>query len=368
MSRETEGIQKIAVIRLRRANFSRRAESPFLLPAAPAAFAPSYGEVEETNGCLAFIKVFFILQKNYHPKTAVRFIESVKKGRFNQLSGERVEKDFKLCHLTIFLLVDVSKRIILIKYIRLSIMLQKYRRVVLPLVFFFLFFMIPCMPDRIISASLEVVGIPLEVANSELFKEHFQSTLSSVADIPYNMINVGTAEPARSTRQVLSVQAKLLLEKTLRIPYTVSLSATVGDDEILTTTNPLYNLRMHDNDEEALKVQTYLSTSKIREEVKTRLGVLLQLPTTPTPITKSSNDVGNDALIDRMQQLRQQRLHDGTQIDLMVATPATTPTGQPSNQPSNQPSTEPTQQPSSQPSAQPVMCPSSQPSRYVCML
>ena len=182
------------------------------------------------------------------------------------------------------------------------------------------------------------------------------------------MISVGTAEPARSTRQVLSVQAKLLLEKTLRIPYTVSLSATVGDDELLTTTNPLYNLRMHDNDEEALKVQTYLSTSKIREEVKTRLGVLLQLPTTPTPITKSSNDVGNDALIDRMQQLRQQRLHDGTQIDLMVATPATTPTGQPSNQPSNQPSTEPTQQPSSQPSAQPVMCPSSQPSRYVCML
>ena len=224
------------------------------------------------------------------------------------------------------------------------------------------------MPDRIISASLEVVGIPLEVANSELFKEHFQSTLSTVADIPYNMISVGTAEPARSTRQVLSVQAKLLLEKTLRIPYTVSLSATVGDDEILTTTNPLYNLRMHDNDEEALKVQTYLSTSKIREEVKTRLGVLLQLPTTPTPITKSSNDVGNDALIDRMQQLRQQRLHDGTQIDLMVATPATTPTGQPSNQPSNQPSTEPTQQPSSQPSAQPVMRPSSQPSRYVCML
>ena len=247
-------------------------------------------------------------------------------------------------------------------------MLQKYRRVILPLVLILLLFILPCMPDRIISASLEVVGIPLEVANSELFKEHFQSTLSTVADIPYNMISVGTAEPARSTRQVLSVQAKLLLEKTLRIPYTVSLSATVGDDEILTTTNPLYNLRMHDNDEEALKVQTYLSTSKIREEVKTRLGVLLQLPTTPTPITKSSNDVGNDALIDRMQQLRQQRLHDGTQIDLMVATPATTPTGQPSNQPSNQPSTEPTQQPSSQPSAQPVMRPSSQPSRYVCML
>ena len=249
-------------------------------------------------------------------------------------------------------------------------MLQKYRRVVLPLVFFFLFFMIPCMPDRIISASLEVVGIPLEVANSELFKEHFQSTLSSVADIPYNMISVGTAEPARSTRQVLSVQAKLLLEKTLRIPYTVSLSATVGDDEILTTTNPLYHLRMNDNDEEALKVQTYLSTARIREEVKTRLGVLLQLPTTSTPVikSKSSSDVGNDALIDRMQQLRQQRLHDGAQIDLMVATPATTPTGQPSQQPSNQPSTEPTQQPSSQPSAQPVTRPSGQPSRYACLL
>ena len=247
-------------------------------------------------------------------------------------------------------------------------MLQKYRSIILPLVLFFLLFIIPCMPDRIISASLEVVGIPLEVANSELFKEHFQSTLSSVADIPYNMISVGTAEPARSTRQVLSVQAKLLLEKTLRIPYTVSLSATVGADEILTTTNPLYNLRMHDNDEEALKVQTYLSTARIREEVKTRLGVLLQLPTTSTPVikSKSSSDVANDALIDRMQQLRQQRLHDGdTQIDLMVATPATTPTGQPSNQPSNQPSMEPTQQPSSQPSAQPVMRPSGQPSRYV---
>ena len=108
---------------------------------------------------------------------------------------------------------------------------------------------------------------------------------------------------------------------------------------------------MNDNDEEALRVETYLSSASIREGVKTRLGVLLQLPTTSTPVTKSSSDFGNDALVDRIHQLRQQRL--------LITTPLNTPTGQPSNQPTM----EPTQQPSAQPSNQPIGQPSSQPSK-----
>ena len=216
-------------------------------------------------------------------------------------------------------------------------------KVVLRLLLVFLL-VLPCMPaERIISASLEVIGIKMEEANTMEFKEHFQTALSAVSGIPHSMITVGIAEPARSTRQVLSSQSRLLLEKTLRIPYTVSLSAiAVADDEMLTTTNPLYNLSMNDNDEEALRVETYLSSASIREGVKTRLGVLLQLPTTSTPVTKSSSDFGNDVLADRIHQLRQQRL--------LITTPGNTPTGQPSNQPTM----EPTQQPSAQPSRQPI--------------
>ena len=230
------------------------------------------------------------------------------------------------------------------KFCLLSVRRQDGRAALLLLLAFLL--ILPCLTERIISASLEVVGIKIEEANTLEFQDHFKSALSVVADIPYSMITVGTAEPARSTRQVLSLQSRLLLEKTLRIPYTVSLSA-IGDDDVLTTTSPLYKLSVNDNDEEALKVGTYLSSASIREGVKTKLGVLLQI-SPPPATTKSSTDVGNEALTDRIHQLRQQRLLT-----------ANTPTGQPSNQPTM----EPTQQPSSQPSAQPVMRPSGQPSR-----